>query len=84
VCKSPPWILLPSIILFPSKIFPFQKAQSKNFFLIFKGKNPHKGKAKQKVQKLKIKPQKAKALLPPSRVFYSNKQGRAMGRGMTL
>jgi hypothetical protein len=58
----PSTILFPSIILFPSKIFPHQKAQSKSFFPIFKGKIPPKPKAKSqaKVQKPKVKPQKAK------------------------
>jgi hypothetical protein len=59
------------MILFPFKIFPHQKAQSKSFFSIFKGKKPpiiKKPKAKQKVQKPKENPQmaKAKALSPPS------------------
>jgi hypothetical protein len=43
-----------------------------------------KPKAKQKVQKPQVKPQKAKAPLPPSGVFYSSKQGGAMGRGVIL
>jgi hypothetical protein len=58
---------------------------------MFKGKKhlPPKQKAKSqakspKVQKPKVKPQKAKAPPPPSGVFYSSKQGGTTGRGMTL
>jgi hypothetical protein len=77
----------PSIILFPSKSFPHQKAQSKIFFLIFKGKKhpspqSKKPKAKPKVQKSKSKALKGKG--PFTSFFYSSKQGGAMGRGVTL
>jgi hypothetical protein len=60
---QPLFSIFPSIILFPSKSFPHQKAQSKSFFPIVKSKKP------------KVKPPKAKAPLPPPGVFYSSKQG---------
>jgi hypothetical protein len=70
-----------SIILFPSKSFPHQKAHSKSFFPIFKGKKPPKQKAKSQAKSPKAQ---SKAPLPPSGVFYSSKQGGATGRGITL
>jgi hypothetical protein len=63
--------IFPSIILFPSKSFPHQKAQSKSVFPIFKGKKPPRAK-------------NPKASLPLSGVFYSSKQGGTKGRGVTL
>jgi hypothetical protein len=91
---QPLFSTFPSAILFPSvpfQKFPHQKAQRKSFFPIFKGKKPPGQKAKSqakkskspKVQKPKVKPPKAKSPLPPSGVFYSSKQGGAMGRGVT-
>jgi hypothetical protein len=82
-----PFSIFPSTILFPSKSFPHQKAQSKNFFPIFKGKKLTKAKSQAKIpeaQMTKVKPQKAKGPLAPSGVFYGSKQGGTTGRGMTL
>jgi hypothetical protein len=79
---QPLFSIFPSTILLPSKSFPHQKAQSKSFFPIFKGKKPPKAKSQKPSKKPKVKPkrQKAKTPLPPSGVFYSNKKGGAMGR----
>jgi hypothetical protein len=76
---QPLFSIFPLTILFTSGVFPFN-----NSFPF--QKLPTK-KAKQKVQKPKVKPQKAKAQkspLPPSGVFYSGKQGGAIGRSITL
>jgi hypothetical protein len=51
--------LFPSIILFPSKSFPHQKAQSKGFSPIFEGK---KAPPKQKSPKAKAQSKKQKPL----------------------
>jgi hypothetical protein len=81
-----PQQFFPLIILFPSKSFSHKRPKVKSYSQYSKAKGPPKQKAqaKQKVQKPKVKLQKAKALLPPSGVFYSSKQGGAMGRGVTL
>jgi hypothetical protein len=90
-CFLFPFSIFPSTIFFPSAILPFNNTfpskQSKSFFPLFKGPQSKRPKAKQKVQKPqkpKVNPPEAKAPLPPSRVFYSNKQGGAKGRGVTL
>jgi hypothetical protein len=66
--------IFPSAILFPSKSFSHQKAQTK----------VPKDKSQAKSPKAQSKAPKAKGPLPPSGVFYSTKQGGATGRGMTL
>jgi hypothetical protein len=83
----------PSVILFPSKRFPHQKAQSKIFFPIFKGKNPPKSKSqmpskKSKGPKAQSKAPKRKSPKKPLALlqwaFYkSGKQGgaEALGEG---
>jgi hypothetical protein len=55
--------IFPSIILFSSKSFPHQKAQSKSFFPIFKGKEPLKAKSQKPRKKAQCKAPKAKAPL---------------------
>jgi hypothetical protein len=76
-----PSAIFPFNNFFPSKSFPHQKAQSKSFFPIIKGKKSPRAKSQKPSKKSKEKPQKAKAPLPPSGVFYSSKQSGAMGRG---
>jgi hypothetical protein len=85
---------LPSIILFPFKRFPHQKAQCKIIFPIFKGKKPSKSKSqmpskKSKCPKAQSKAPKGKSPKKPLALlqwaFYtSGKQGgaEALGRGM--
>jgi hypothetical protein len=81
--------IFPSTILFPSAIVPFSfyhfsfNNSFQQFFpsiILFPSKSfPH-----QKAQSKAPKKQKAKAPLPASGVFYSSKQGGAMGRGCDI